>query len=441
MTAGNENLFVTVRVEVRVPVNGSTVKSIADQCLAAARQGAEKALVMIQDQAQRLCADQIERRQWRARSVLTRLGRLQVRALQVRDRRTGRSFQLLNALTGLEPRQTSAADLDEKALRARVEGLSYRRASALIGSHFGAPCSHMWLWRRVQKYGARRAASERRAAQAVFDRDGQLAPCSSSLSSSSSSCPDPPAHLYLEADELHVKAQRSRAATHRIKTGLSYTGRRRLEGTRTPRWELVDKRLYLGVESLADFGARWSAALQRRYGLWDAPAVLYLSDGDPALRSVADWHFPQAVRQMDWAHVLRDVSAAAPDEETRKRWTSLVARGRHHEIQPELTQLLRTRSERSEPRQKLSRVLAANGDDLQGWRRFRDLHDPQRTQRIPRATGAVEKNQETLLVRAMKGRGMAWSAPGANHLVKLIKASLYHEEWKSIFQEPPPPLT
>ena len=32
-------------------------------------------------------------------------------------------------------------------------------------------------------------------------------------------------HLFLEADEIHVKAQRGSASAHRVKVGVSHTGR------------------------------------------------------------------------------------------------------------------------------------------------------------------------------------------------------------------------
>ena len=429
MTAGNENGFVTVHVSVRVPVFGCNVNVLEAECGRAAREAMSGAMKMIQLTGQSLLADRLERRQWRERRLFTCFGLIRVAVLQVRDRQTRRCFSLLNELTGLEPRRNCTPRLEQMALRARVRGLSYRQSSRLMQEHFGAALSHMHVWRRVQVRGAECERREKELTEAVFRGDGQLMTLPS----------EPPGHLYLEADELHVKAQRSQTETIRIKTGVSYTGRRPAAGA--ARYSLIDKRVYVGVEGAGEFGYNWTATLQNRYRVWDAEAVLYLSDGDRWLRGLPELHFPQAIRQMDWAHVLRDVTSEAPDEKTRKRWTKAIARGRHRELQPELTELLRTASQSSEPLLRLSRRLAENGDDLQGWRRFRNFYDPERLERIPRATGAVEKNQETVLARAMKGRGMAWKARSANHLAKLIKASLYPEEWKLVVPEPCPPLT
>jgi len=431
MTAGNENGFVTVHVSVRVPVFGCNVNVLEAECGRAAGEAMGQAMKMIQLASQRQLADRLERRQWRERRLFTCFGLIQVAVLQVRDRRTGRCFSLLNQLTGLERRRTCTPRLEQMGLAARVRGLSYRQVSRLMLEHFAVALSHMHIWRRVQVRGAECVRREKRLTKAVFRGDGQLLTLPAG----------PPGHLYLEADELHVKAQRSKTETVRIKTGVSYTGRRLEAGAGQARYSLREKRIYMGVESAGEFGYNWTATLQKRYRVWDAEAVLYLSDGDRWLRGLPELHFPQAIRQMDWAHVLRDVRSAAPDEKTRKRWTKAIARGRHRKLQRELSELVRAKPESSEARLRLSRRLAENGDDLQGWRRFRNLHDPERRQRIPRATGVVEKNQETVLARVMKGRGMAWTARGANHLAKLIKASLYPEEWKLVVPEPIPPLT
>ena len=61
------------------------------------------------------------------------------------------------------------------------------------------------------------------------------------------------------------------------------------------------------------------------------------------------------------------------------------------------------------------------------------------TQRLPRGSGAIEKNQEVLIGRAMKKRGMAWSAQGAHHLAKLIFAYQDKQTWPSLWTEPLPP--
>lgn len=138
----------------------------------------------------------------------------------------------------------------------------------------------------------------------------------------------PPAHLYLEADEIHVKAQRSDATTHRVKIGLSYTGRERVEGRARARWRLRGKGVYGGVQAVDTFGLNWYASLERRRGVSEAPAVLYLADTDAMLWGIRDVCFPDAVGQLYRAHLFRDFRSAAPNEGVARRWRAQVCQGR-----------------------------------------------------------------------------------------------------------------
>ena len=303
----------------------------------------------------------------------------------------------------------------------RVRGLSYRQSAQAL-QESGIDVSAMGLWRRVQARGRQRCRIERFEQARVFAR-GHV-----------SQAPAPP-YLYLEADEIHVGAQRGHTDSHRIKTGVSYTSRARVEGYSKPRYCLVDKRIYGGVEDWEQFGKGWYALLEQRYSLSRAKAVLYLTDGDAGLVGLKQAHFPSAVHAHDRAHVFRDLAAGAPDEATRKRWIGWLCQGEWEQARRAMRQCLRRGSGSSEP---LKKVLRVPRKDFYGTRLFRLLHDPHRTQRLPYATGGVEKNQEITIGRAMKKRGMAWTARGAHHLSKLIFAFQHKQTWDALWMEPPP---
>ena len=82
---------------------------------------------------------------------------------------------------------------------------------------------------------------------------------------------------------------------------------------------------------------------------------------------------------------------------------------------------------------KVLALLERDQDAFYGYRQYRQRHDPECTQRLPRATGGVEKNQEVLIGRVMKRRGMAWSAQGANNLAKLISAYQEPQTWHDLW--------
>jgi hypothetical protein len=354
---------------------------------------------------------------------------MRLELLKVRDKQTRQSVMLGDVLLGLAPRQRMTRWVERLGVSLRVRGLSYRQ-SAVAVKEMDIPVSAMGLWRRVQARGRQRCRIEQAQQEAIFQRreEGRAsAPVATGA--------QPPPYLYLEADEIHVGAQRSDTDSIRIKTGLSYTGRERVNGYRKPRYRLAEKRLYGGVDSLKDFGKGWYSLLERLHALSRTKAVLYLTDGDPGLVGLRSLHFPQAVHAHDRAHVFRDLAAGAPDDACRKRWIGWLCEGEWEQARRAMRRSLRRGSGRQEP---LRKVLRVPRKDFYGTRLFRRLYDPQKTQRLPYATGGVEKNQEITIGRAMKKRGMAWTPRGAHHLAKLVFAFEHKETWESLWMEPPP---
>jgi len=395
------------------------VNELEEAWVQAGREGMAKSIREMQEGFQLVHRQRLERREWRRRWIQTRLGPVRVEMLKVRAVETGQSVALGRDLLEMAPRQRATSWVERRAVELRVRGLSYRQAADVLGDWTGTQQSAMWLWRRVQARGRRRCARETEA-----------------IRSGARLTRDPPKHLYLEADEIHLKAQRSKTSSHRVKVGLSYSGRERVPGYRRPRYRLSAKRLYGGIESFETFGRRWHASVDRHHCVNDTEAVLYLSDGDPGLRQLREMYFPQAIGQHDWAHVFRDIQSAAPDEARRARWVGQLCEGRDDLVK---RRLKRCRRDGGNPEAAAKVLRALDHGDFYGWKRFRDRHDPQRTQKIPRGSGGIEKNQEITIGRAMKKRGMAWTARGANNLAKLIFAWQDKYTWNSLWQEPFPP--
>lgn len=410
---------LTITVSVKIPAWGMNVNELEARWVQAAREGFAASFREVQGAFQGAHRDRLERREWRSRRIATRLGTVCVEMLKVRNREMGVSRMLGMDLFDLAPRQRTTGWVERRGVELRVRGLSYRQAVATLGETLGTRCSAMWLWRRVQARGRQRIRQEPTALAARSPTD------------------DPPPHLFLEADEIHVKAQRSGAWSHRVKVGLSYTGRERVKGYRRPRYRLAGKRLYGGIEDLDTFGRRWYAQLEQAHRISDASAVLYLTDGDPGLIGLSETHFPQAIRHHDGAHVFRDLRSAAPDAPRRTRWIGHLCAGRDDLVRRNMARHRHAPGASPDAMDKVMRAL--DGGDFYGARRYRTRHDPQRTQRIPRATGGIEKNQEITIGRAMKKRGMAWTARGANHLAKLLIAWQDKTIWNSLWKEPFPP--
>jgi hypothetical protein len=275
---------LTVHVTVRVPVFGIDVNELEARCREAARKAMGEAVARMQEAAHAELGDTWERREWRRRHFSTRLGEVVLPMLKIRHRERRTTTLLGSVLLGLSPRQKTSRWVDQRAIELRLAGLSYRAAARTLTALTGARASAMTLWRRVQKKGAEARGLEEGRIEEVFEGRGGRPESVA------------PRHLFLDADEIHLKAQRSRSDTLRVKTGLSYTGREKLGDGPRARYRLRDKHLYFGVESFGRFGRGRYSLLERRHGVARAEAVLYLPDGDPSLRALRDWHFPQAIR-------------------------------------------------------------------------------------------------------------------------------------------------
>ena len=238
MAGGEEVLTVTVTISV--PVSGLDVNTLEQRCHEGAREAFRLGVRRMQEAFQGRESARLERREWRRRVLATRFGLMRLEMLKVRDRTTGRSRLLGDDLLELAPRQRMTQFVERQGVSLRVRGLSYRQ-SAQVLQESGVDVSAMGIWRRVQARGKQRCRIERFEQARVFAR-GHV-----------SQAPAPP-YLYLEADEIHVGAQRCMADSHRIKTGISYTARERIEGCSKPRYRLVDKRIYGGVEDWEQFG-------------------------------------------------------------------------------------------------------------------------------------------------------------------------------------------
>lgn len=412
---------LTITVTIRVPVNGINVNALEGQVGEEILGGICRGVRQMQEEYQRRHADLLERREWKSRQLVTRFGTVRLEMLKVRNRETGETSLLGNDLLELAPRQRMTLSVEKQAVSLRVRGLSYRQSGEVLGD-MGIDASAMAIWRRVQARGKQRCRIEQAEQARVFARKEATTASS-------------PPYLFLEADEIHVGAQRSATDSHRIKTGLSYTSREPVKGYSKPRHRLAQKRVYGGVESLETFGRGWYSLLERQYAVSRAKAILYLTDGDPGLIGIRASHFPEAIHAHDRAHVFRDIGAGAPNEACRKRWISWLCAGKWEQARRAMRQSLKRDSGSAK---ELRKVLRVKRMDFYGTKIFRRLYDPQRTQRLPYATGGVEKNQEITIGRAMKKRGMAWTAQGAHHLAKLVFAFQHKHTWESLWMEPPP---
>lgn len=404
---------VSVVVELRVAVDEGVDPVMLEQRVAAegrraARELFGQALRVLDRQATQACGG--ARQRLEERWVATTVGRVRVWRYRVRSQ--GRSFHPLDRSLGLSQAEPSPALREATCdLATRVP---YRQVAEIISRLTGEPFSPIGAWRVVQAEGARIRTEEGELVRAVFEMgEAPMEPGAT------------PELVVVEADGTYLKAQREGQPSFEIKTGVFYTGKARAGGRRHRRHRLLDKGCYATSHDADAFGKGLAARGFAWVGLHRARHVLCVHDGlDEFGATFSDW-FPRAIHQIDHFHVAEriwHVSGAdlkAFDELKSLAFSDPVACAR---------KLRRYRRFRPELAHEAAGYLEAVARDLYGVDRL-----PRRLRRGRMrvvGSGVVEKHQDLLVKRRMKGRGMRWTRRGADHLLAL-QARRLCDRWPS----------
>jgi len=402
---------VSVVVELRVAVDEEPDPVALEHAVAAEGKRAARELLRevlrVADQQATQAADGTRQR-LEERWVATTFGR--VRIWRYRVKRQGRSFHPLDRAVGLSQAEPSPA------LREAVCDLAtrvpYRQVAEVVARLTGEPISHQSAWRILQAEGARVRTEEGELITSVFEL-GE-APGDVGLT---------PELVVVEADGTFLAAQREEGERFEVKTGVFYTGKGRAGGRRHHRWRLLDKGCYATTGDQDAFGRGLAARGFSWVGLHRARHVLCVHDGlDEYGQGFHDW-FPGAIHQIDHFHVaerLWQVSGA--DTRLFEELKALAF------SDPLACAKKLRRSVRLGP--ELAREVAGY---LEGV-----AHDLHGIERLPRrlrrgrmrvvGSGVVEKHQDLLVKRRMKGKGMRWTRRGAEHLLAL-QARRFCDRW------------
>jgi hypothetical protein len=402
---------VSVVVELRVAVNEELDPVVLEQHVAAeGRRGARE----LYREALRLL-DQVAtdvtvgaRQRVEERWIATTFGRIRIWRYRVKGE--AGSFHPLDRALCLSQAEASAAF--REAVCDLATRVPYRQVAEITARLTGEPLSHQGAWRILQHEGARVRTEEGELVRSVFEL-GE-APAGVGLA---------PAIAIVEADGTFVAAQGEEGNRFEIKTGVFYTGKDRAGGRRHRRFKLLNKGCYATTADQDGFGRGLAARGFAWIGLHKARHVLCVHDGlDEYGQTFSDW-FPHAVHQIDHFHVaerlwqVSGADAAVFEELKRLAFADPMACAR------KLRRSVRLNA-------ALAREAAGY---LEGV--ARDLHG---VDRIPRrlrrgrmrvvGSGVVEKHQDLLVKRRMKGRGMRWTRRGADHLLAL-QARRFCDRW------------
>ena len=163
------------------------------------------------------------------------------------------------------------------------------------------------------------------------------------------------------------------------------------------------------------------AELQRR-GIDNAEQVVTINDGAEWIQSFADYHFPKAVRILDFSHALDYISKAGQSvwgEGTKrfKQWYRHMRHQlKHHPPQRTLTDLaLLSR------KAKTDEALAAVDNALRYLSKRLELIDYPHFQEqgLPIGSGSVESSHKVVVQSRMKRGGMRWAEAHVDPLLAL----------------------
>lgn len=402
---------VSVVVELRVAVDQGVDPVILEQQVAAeGRRGARELYRQALGVLDQIVTEAAigARQRLEDRWVATTFGR--VRVWRYRVKANNGSCHPLDRTLHLS--QAEASPALREAVCDLATRVPYRQAAEITARLTGESISHQSTWRILQQEGARVRAEEGELVASVFE-----------LGEAPADVGPAPEIAIVEADGTFLAAQREQGDRFEVKTGVFYTGKDRSGGRRHRRFRLLDKGCYATTADADAFGRGLAARGFAWVSLHRARHVLCVHDGlDEYGQTFSDW-FPHAVHQIDHFHVAERIwqvsgaNAKAFERLRRRAFCDPRAFSRS------FRRSLRLRPELAA---EVAGYLEAVAPDLHGVDRL-----PRRLRRGRMhvvGSGVVEKHQDLLVKRRMKGKGMRWTRRGADHLLAL-QARRFCDRW------------
>jgi len=333
----------------------------------------------------------------RGRTLITSFGEFKLKRRLYRDTETGSYCFLLDEALGLTERQRLSPRMAELAIELGTE-MPFRRAQRIL-SYLVPGISAMTIWSRVQESGRRAAEHNALRRTAVFER-GVVPAGSKEIRT-----------LFIEADGVWIRQQRTRERGGEIKLVVGYEGKegqpRSLKGRQTVAG-LVDGEA-IWEEASAVFGERWDLerVAQVRIGGDGAPWIV---KGGKACFSGASYH-------LDPFHLRRRLTEAlAFSEEIYSEVSEGIAG-----LNQEATIAALDRAIMKAPgRPARKRVRKLKQYLIDNWEGISALPEEERL-------GTIEGQVRHTLARRMKRIGARWTPRGADHMARLLAARVNGE--------------
>ncbi|MGO0123027.1 ISLre2 family transposase [Desulfothermobacter acidiphilus] len=330
---------------------------------------------------------------FRERTLVTSFGELKVKRRLYRNKQTGEAKFLLDQALGWSERSRCTPRLKEMAVKLGVD-MPFRRAAEILG-YLVPGISPMAVWQAVQEAGeALRQEGESRR-EAVFEK-GETPGGKEKTS-----------RLYIEADGMVIRLQRSEEKRKEVRLFVAYTGKEEVGGGRKA---LKDKLVMSGVGE----GERmWEEVYSGVASRWDMGQVKEIhlgSDGAEWAKQGVDY-FPGAVHVLDPYHLNRRlVEAFWHDEETYNEAKQAIASREWERVEEVLNKAVRgVRGVRKKRIEGLWRYLKENWSGI--------ITSPG-TERLGTIEGQVWHGAGW----RMKRIGASWTEAGADRMARVLSA-------------------
>jgi hypothetical protein len=175
-----------------------------------------------------------------------------------------------------------------------------------------------------------------------------------------------------------------------------------------------------------------------RRGLDNAQEVVTVNDGAEWIESFADYHFPQAIRILDFHHATGYIAAAGKaiwdeEEDTFKSWfRQMTHQLKHNPPRQTIADICQLESKADSDRQ-----IAAIDDARRYLQKRETMIDYPHFRRLglPIGSGAVESSHKQVVQSRMKQAGMRWAEHHVDSMLalrNLVCNDRWSEGWSQI---------
>lgn len=329
----------------------------------------------------------------RERTVVTSVGELKIRRRMYRDR-SGEYVFLLDQALGLEPRRRISKRMQELALELATE-MPFRRAAKVLG-YIVPSVSPMGVWNTVKTAGEEACAEAAALKKDIFEH-GRVPEGQKSASK-----------LFIEADEVWVRRQRTKGKGLGIKLVVGY------EGKAGPRRRLENRQSVAGVTDGQGIWEEASCVFGQKWSLSEVEKVRIGGDGALWIKKGTE-HFPGASYHLDPFHLRKRLTEALGSTQAYEAVTKGIAKLDREAVLGSLDRAAAPlRGARKKRVRDLKSYLADN------WVGIAQLPEEERL-------GTIEGQVRHTITRRMKRIGARWTVEGADRMSRLLAAKANDE--------------